>query len=153
MKRFLIFLSLIAVPALVWAGIPPSEGGLKADNDTAVIPRSLVITDAGILVTNVDLPTVRNPANAFNIPGTAAVTIQCPDAGAWVYTDVTTVSPGRGIMIPAGGMLTTACEKESVLLQFDGGYYRGCVISMAPLAGTVGANAAQCIVHKLRGSY
>jgi len=148
MKRLLICLALIAVPALVWAGIPPSEGGIKSYNDTLVIPRALTVTDAGV-VTNVDLVDVRN-ASAFQLPGTPAISVQCPDAGAWVYTDVTSTGPGRGIKIEAGGMLTTACAKTSSLKQADAGYYLGCVVVVAPLAGAVDT---QCITHILRGTF
>ncbi len=147
MKRYAVVTFLFCA-ALVWAGIPPSEGGLRAPNDSLVIPRKLTVNDAG-RVTNVDMSTVHNPAQ-FNIPATAPLFVQCPDAGAWVYTDVTAMGPGLGTMVAAGGAYQTACYKNTNLTQADGGLYYGCVIVIAPLAGNVNA---QCIVHSTRGSF
>lgn len=151
------YLILIAV----LTGTPPRETGLPGANGEAPAPRQLAITDGGVLVTNVDLlSTSQAPGNpprnplAFNIPqpggSNAAWTIQCPDAGAWVYPDVTTVGPGTGIKIEAGGAYSSACGKTLRLQQFDGGQYVGCVIALSPLAG---ATAAQCIVHSLQGTW
>ena len=148
MKRILIVVALVA-GVLSFAGAP-MEAGIKADNDTLVIPRILAITDAGLIVTNVDIAVgPRNP-NAFNLPATPNLFIQCPDAGAWIYTDVTSTGPGRGVMVQAGGAYSTACFAAQSIRQFDGGMYNGCVVAMAPLAGAAGANSAQCIVHITR---
>lgn len=147
-------LVVLLVAGFVFAGIPPSESGLTAPNDSQTKPRRLAITDGGALVTNVDLQTgPRNPAQ-FNIPndqgGAAALTVQCPDAGAWIYTDVTTCGPGLGMMVPAGSTYTTACRNTTRVKQNDGGMYVGCVVCESPLAGET---ATECFVHALRGTF
>lgn len=146
MKRFMICTAIVC-SVLVWAGIPLHEQGLPADNTTTILPRYIEILDAGIL-TNVDLPSQRNP-RAFTIAGTPALFVQCPDAGAWIYTDVTSVGPGTGTMIQAGGSYSTGCLKEQTLLKADGGFYRGCVVAQSPLAGAVNT---LCIWHITQGT-
>lgn len=140
------------------AGTPPHEVGLSSGTqpllDTQQLPRALAITDGGLLACNVDLLNgPRNPAQ-FQIPisngGVAAISIQCPDAGAWAYTDVLTVAPGTGVKIEAGGFWSTAVSRSLRPQQFDGGYYTGGMVCISPLAG---ASAAQCIVHGLQGTF
>lgn len=124
MTRKTVAFGVFLAAAVVWAGekFPFAADGVTPGTGPGV----LVVSDGG---------TVNNwntGGQQFALSASDKLTVQCPDAGAWVLTDVTSCSAGRCIYLPAGQALATSINSNKTATRIDGGSVTGGLVAIRP---------------------
>lgn len=119
------------------------DAGQSSAPDTDPRLGVLEVTDGGT-VNN------RSTFESFGLQGNELVTIQCPDAGAWIITDKRIAVVGRDILIGAGDIFPTSLNGVYPnVLGFDGGRFTTGLIAITPVQGSA---AVKCNVYARKGN-
>lgn len=106
---------------------------------------------AGCAGTDDGVPGETTPGScdqAFRIPTSAKITVQCDDA-AFVAANARGVDAGTGMSVAIAEKLPTSTRPGNVKVALpDGGTYYGGVVSIAPAVGSV---SARCRVYERDG--